>query len=163
MHTTGTHINYYFLCRRKLWFFSKGIQCEQESELVHKGKLIHENSYKNKRKEYAFGDIKVDWIDLKNKVIHEVKKSDAVDKPHLWQLKYYIYYLEKIGAGKFTGEINYPKLNKKIAVTLEDDDYKKIEEYAEKIENIKTKNKPPKERPHKKLCKSCSYFELCSA
>ena len=33
MRITGTHINYYFICKRKLWLYSNGIQLEQEIRL----------------------------------------------------------------------------------------------------------------------------------
>lgn len=45
MTVSGTHFNYFMVCQRKLWLLAHGITMEQESELVHEGKLIHENSY----------------------------------------------------------------------------------------------------------------------
>ena len=41
----GTQINYYFICKAKLWLFSHHIQMEQESELVSLGKMLHKDSY----------------------------------------------------------------------------------------------------------------------
>lgn len=162
MLPTGSHINYYFFCRRKLWFFARGIQCEQDSELVHFGRVIHENSYKDKRKELQFDRIKVDWIDLKNKVVHEVKKSDKAEKAHIWQLKYYLYYLEITGVGKFSGELNYPTMKRKVPIKLLEKDYAKIESYIEKINDIVNQELPPQEFAKRTSCKSCSYFELCT-
>ena len=49
MIVTGTHFNYYQLCHRKLWLFSKGINMEQESDLVYEGKLVHEYCYRRKK------------------------------------------------------------------------------------------------------------------
>lgn len=37
----GVKINYYYICKRKLWLFSKGITMEQNSDRVLSGKLIH--------------------------------------------------------------------------------------------------------------------------
>ena len=31
MHITGTHINYFHVCRRKLWLFANGINMEERS------------------------------------------------------------------------------------------------------------------------------------
>ena len=45
MNITGTHFNYYQICKRKLWLFANGISMEHTSDLVHEGKLIHEESY----------------------------------------------------------------------------------------------------------------------
>jgi CRISPR-associated exonuclease Cas4 len=78
MQITGSHINYYFVCRRKLWFFANGIQMEQNSDLVYEGKLIHEESYPQRAAKYEevqIGGIKVDFYDAGNRVIHEVKSQ----------------------------------------------------------------------------------------
>ncbi len=48
---TGTQINYYFVCHRKLWLFCHHIQMEHTSEFVEMGSLLHEHSYIRKRKE----------------------------------------------------------------------------------------------------------------
>lgn len=88
MQVTGTHVNYYFVCMRKLWLFANSIQMEHTSELVDMGRLIHETSYQRRSSAYEeveIGGIKIDYFDAKNKLIHEVKK------PHnmLKNLKYY--------------------------------------------------------------------------
>ncbi|MDP2208215.1 MAG: Dna2/Cas4 domain-containing protein, partial [Bacteroidota bacterium] len=63
--TTGTHINYYFVCHRKLWLFSHGLSMEQTSDTVLIGKLIDENSYSREEKGIDIdGVINIDWIDL---------------------------------------------------------------------------------------------------
>ena len=65
----GTQINYYFICKTKLWLFSHNIQMEQESDNVSLGKQLHENSYK-KEKEFLIDNlINVDftlWRNLMN-------------------------------------------------------------------------------------------------
>lgn len=161
LHITGTKLNYYFLCKRKLWLFSNHIQCEQESDAVLLGKILHENSYSDEKKEYEFDSIKIDWLDLKNKVIHEVKKSDKAEDAHLWQLKYYIYYFRKNNIGEFTGELNYPKLRKKDVVTLEEEDVDYLENILAEIEEITNLPDAPKFDKPMKICKKCSYNELC--
>ena len=69
MTITGTHFNYYQLCRRKLWLFANGINMEQESDLVYEGKLVHESSYPQRTSKYEeveIDGIKVDYYDAKN-------------------------------------------------------------------------------------------------
>ena len=69
MNITGTHFNYYQLCRRKLWLFANGINMEQESDLVHEGKLVHDSSYPQRTTRYEeveIDGIKVDYYDVKN-------------------------------------------------------------------------------------------------
>jgi len=103
---TGTHINYYFLCHRKLWLFANGMQMEHTSELVEMGKLIHETSYPQRPEKYTeieLDGIKIDFYDAKNKVVHEIKKSDSHEEAHEWQVKYYIYVLERSGMEGVTG------------------------------------------------------------
>jgi len=70
---TATQINYYFICFRKLWFFSHQINMEQNIELVALGKLLHENSYQRENKEIQIGPIKIDFIG-KDRIVHEIKK-----------------------------------------------------------------------------------------
>jgi CRISPR-associated exonuclease Cas4 len=42
---TGTHINYYFICQRKLYLFDHHLSMEHTSDLVHLRRLVHEESY----------------------------------------------------------------------------------------------------------------------
>lgn len=88
MQTTGTHINYYFICHRKLWLFANSIQMEHTSDTVYEGKLIHEETYpqrSTKYEEVQIGGAKIDFYDAKNKIIHEIKKSPKLHEAHLWQ------------------------------------------------------------------------------
>jgi CRISPR-associated exonuclease Cas4 len=62
---TGSQINYYFICKRKLWLFSHNIELEPESDLVKLGALLHQNSYKRKMKEVQVDRIKIDFIENK--------------------------------------------------------------------------------------------------
>jgi len=45
MTITGVKVNYYFICKTKLWLFSHNIQMEKESEDVLMGKLLYESRY----------------------------------------------------------------------------------------------------------------------
>jgi len=85
MTPTGTHFNYYQICHRKLWLFANGINMEHVSDAVYDGKLIHEGSYpqrSERMEEVAIDGIKVDYFDAKRRVIHEIKRSDKVEKAH---------------------------------------------------------------------------------
>ena len=83
MKITGTHFNYYQVCKRKLWLFANGITMEHTSDLVYEGKLIHEESYPQRSAKYEEVEIdgsKVDYYDTGNKIIHEIKKSDKIER-----------------------------------------------------------------------------------
>ncbi len=43
---TGVMIYYYFVCKRKLWYFMNEINMESDNENVMLGKLLDENSYR---------------------------------------------------------------------------------------------------------------------
>ena len=90
---TGTHFNYHQVCRRKLWLFSAGITMEHTSDLVYEGKLIHETTYQQRPERYQeleLDGIKIDFYDAKNRVVHEVKKSNKYRLPT--DSNYYITY-----------------------------------------------------------------------
>lgn len=157
---TGTQINYYFICKRKLWYFSNYIQMEQESELVELGKFIHETSYQREKKEIMVDNtITIDFTG-NDKIIHEVKKSNKIEKAHIWQLKYYLYYLKQKGVPNVTGELNYPKLKKTEKVSLTDNNEKELKKIFSNIDEIINRDTPP---PHinRSFCKKCAYYEFC--
>lgn len=163
MQITGTHINYYFICHRKLWLFANSIQMEQNSDLVYEGKLIHESSYpqrSSKYEEVQIGGIKVDFYDTKNKIIHEIKKSDKVEIAHEWQLKYYIYTFEKARIDGVSGILEYPKLRKKDELFLSEPDRDRLIEIENEIQEIISSDKCP-DIINAKICKRCSYFDFC--
>ena len=163
MQITGTHFNYFNICHRKLWLFANGITMEHTSDMVYEGKLIHETSYPQRSEKYQeieIDGIKIDFYDQKNKVIHEIKKSDKIEEAHEWQVKFYIYTLEKIGVEGVTGILEYPKLRKTSPVSLNNEDRRRLMEDTKKIEElIESDLCPPAIKS--KICKSCSYYEFC--
>lgn len=156
---TATQLNYYFVCKRKLWLFSHQIQMEQNSELVALGKLLHESSYKRENKEIQIGPIKIDFIG-KDGVIHEVKKTPSVEAAHAWQVKYYIWYLKNLGVENLRGEIDYPKLKKRTEIELTPEDEQKIQEILYDIQFIIDREEIPNVI-NKSICKKCSYYDMC--
>ncbi len=163
MQITGTHFNYFYVCRRKLWLFANGITFEHTSDLVYDGKLIHEDSYPQRSEKYEeieLDGVKVDYYDTKNNVIHEIKKSGKVEKAHLWQLKYYIYVFEQHGIQGVSGVLEYPTLRKKETVVLSNEDRDNIQEMIKGIVSvIESDNCPFLE--YKGICKNCSYYDFC--
>lgn len=163
MKISGTHFNYFQICLRKLWLFSNGINLEHTSDLVLEGKLIHEDSYpqrSSKYEEVELDGIKIDFYDSKNKVIHEIKKSNKMEAAHEWQLKYYIYVFMQNGIDGVSGRLEYPLLRKTKDVYMSQVDIDIIYEMKLEIERIALDDSCP---PLKKqgVCKNCSYFEFC--
>lgn len=155
---TGTQINYFFVCHRKLWLFTHNINMEHSNENVKIGTLLHEHTYIRKKKEIELDGIKIDFYDRNTGIIHEVKKSKAIESSHVWQLKYYLYYFKKAGIC-VKGEIDYPLIRKKKKICLNDEDCRKIEKILNKILEIKKKSLP--EADYRSFCRKCSYYELC--
>lgn len=163
MKVTGTHFNYFMICHRKLWLFANGIQMEHSSELVEMGKLIHETSYPNRSERYEeveIGGIKVDYYDAKRKVIHEIKKSDKIERAHEMQLKYYLWVFEQHGIVDVTGILEYPKLRKTEEVFLTDIDRQEIPGIVCDIEALVMDDDCP-EKIKIGACKNCAYYDFC--
>jgi len=160
---TGTHFNYFQICKRKLWLFANGIQMEHTSDLVYDGKLIHETAYPQRSERYEeleIDGIKLDYYDARNKVIHEIKRSDKVEQAHEWQLKYYIYVLERNGVEGVTGILEYPTMRHTQLVELTDKDRERIQEIEKDITKIiEDENCPSVIKA--KICQNCSYYEFC--
>ena len=54
---TGVMIYYYFVCKRKLWYFCHEINMESENENVQLGKLLDEKSYERDEKHINIDEI----------------------------------------------------------------------------------------------------------
>ena len=163
MNITGTHFNYYLVCHRKLWLFANGICMEHTSDLVYEGKMIHENSYPqraSKYREIEMDGIKIDFYDPVEKIIHETKKSRKEHDSHIWQLKYYIYRIEKVGVEGVTGILEYPAERHTEEVLLSIPDREYIEEIEKKINTLVISDSCPPVIDAAK-CKKCSYYDFC--
>lgn len=163
MYITGTFFNLYNVCKRELWLHANSIRFEHTSDIVYDGNLIHESSYPQRSEHYEeveIDGIKVDYYDVKNKVIHEIKRSNKVEKAHEWQLKYYIYVFERNGIEGCSGILEYPTQRDTKKVVLTDDDREHIRIIEREIQQIIESDKCPDIR-RKSLCRSCSYFDFC--
>lgn len=163
MTVKGLYFNYYQICKRKLWLFANGISFEHTSDLVFEGKLIHESSYPQRSERYEeveIDGIKIDFYDANNKVIHEIKKSNKIEKAHELQLKYYLYVFEKNGIAGVSGILEYPTLRQKKEFCLSTEDRKDIEAKVIDILSIIESETSP-EVTRRPLCNNCSYYDFC--
>ncbi len=157
---TGMQVYYYFVCKKKLWYFSHEISMEDNSENVVLGKILDETSYKNKSKHIMIDDtISIDFLSDHN-ILHEVKKSRKIEEASVWQVKYYLYFLKKRGVENFKGKIDYPLLKQSKIVELTENDEKQIEKILNEIIDIISLDLPVKVEK-KKFCKTCAYYEFC--
>lgn len=157
---TGLMVYYYFICQRKLWYFLNEINMEQNSELVSIGKIIDETTYAREKKGILIDNtVNIDFV-KNGAVLHEVKKTKAIEEAGIWQIKYYMYYLEKRGVKNIEAQIDYPLLRETKEVFLEEEDREILENIEKNIAEIKNLEKPP-EVLNAKFCKKCAYFDLC--
>lgn len=160
MRITGTMFYYYFVCRRKLWCFYNNITLENESDRVLLGKLIDDTAYGREHKHILIGEtVNVDFI-KDWKILHEIKKSKSIEEASIWQVKYYLYFLNQRGIQIKKGILDYPKIKKREEIFLQEGDLEKIEEIMTSIESIVSQEimPPPIDS---KICKNCAYYEYC--
>jgi CRISPR-associated exonuclease Cas4 len=156
---TGTEVGYYFICHKKLWWFSHGVQMEHEHDRVKLGKLVHQDSYTRRRKEIDIdGRVVLDWRE--DGVIHEVKLTDKMEDAHEMQLLYYLYYLKLKGVEGLRGQIDYPRLRETKTIELTEDRQQRIEQALDEMRRMVALPQAPQVE-WMKICRSCSYAELC--
>ena len=159
----GTQVAYYFLCKRKLWLFSKGLGMEKNSELVNLGKVIDEFAFEREKKREGYSDepVRVDFLRVRDGiVVHEVKKSSSMEEVHEWQVKYYIWYLRRKGISVREGVIHYPRSFRTREVSFSPEDARLIEKALGGIREVLSRPQPPPPR-RTKICRKCAYFEFC--
>jgi len=157
---TGVQVSYYFICKTKLWLYSHLATMEHSSDTVAIGRMVHRESYQRARRDVTIGPISIDFVKRGDEIVlHEVKKSRKMERAHVFQLLYYLYYLRQKGI-KAKGVINYPLLRRTREIVLDDEKDGEIEAIIRNIYEVVVRENPP--RPEKKTyCRKCSYYEFC--
>ncbi len=160
MNITGIMVYYYFVCQRRLWYFANQINMEQNSELVKIGKIIDEETYTREKKQILIDNtINIDFI-KNGAVLHEIKKTKSIEEAGIWQIKYYMYYLENKGIENIKAKIDFPLLRESKEISLEDNDRQILDNVIKNIKDIIEKDSPISVI-NSKICNKCSYFDLC--
>lgn len=166
LRITGTEVNYYVLCPRKLWWFSHGMEQEHVggnigAENVTMGRLLHEDSYPDKRRKDVMIDdlLRLDFTE--GGAVHEVKKSKGGYRATLFQLLYYLYYLKRQKGIVTTGVIDFPKQRRREDVTLTPEREREVEAALAGVEAVRGMPVPPEVPQPMPICKKCAYQELC--
>ena len=156
---TGLMVYYYFVCKKKLWYFVNQIQMEQNSELVEIGKIVDDTSYENQEKHILIdNNINIDFI-KNSAILHEVKKTKAIEEASIWQVKYYMYYLERKGVKNVKAKIDFPLIKETKVIILNKEDRQAIKEVIVHIQEI-INSKIPMDVEQDKKCKKCAYYDL---
>lgn len=160
MKVGGLLVNYLLICPRKLWLYSRGIRMERTSERVELGEFLHRSSYERSSvKELLIENlIKIDLM-LEEKRITEVKYSSKMLSATKAQIAYYLYFLKTRGV-ILKGEIRFPREKKKEVIELNEETERFVEDCLRRVNEIlKMEEVPTAERS--RVCRSCSYEELC--
>lgn len=133
---------------------------EQNNELVSIGKILDETTYTREKKNIMIDNtINIDFI-KNGAILHEVKKTKSIEEAGIWQVKYYIYYLEKRGIQNIKAKIDFPLLRESKEITLEQSDREILDNVIKNIEEIAKKEVPLK-LIDSKICRKCAYYDLC--
>lgn len=160
MYVTGTQVNYYFICKTKLWFFSHNITMEREHDNVKAGKLLHREHFKRDDREVRIGPIALDIVRKGDKLeIREIKKSKKMEDAHVYQTLYYLYILNNYGIDA-RAVLSFPESKENIELELDEHRKKELENILNEIDEIAQLPEPPKPQ-YRKMCRKCAYFEFC--
>lgn len=157
----GVEMQYYALCKRKLWLYKHGIAMEQESDRVLEGAVLHEQAYgRIEAREILIDDaFKVDLID--GEYVREVKLSSRMTEADKLQMLFYLYQLDLRGIQK-KGLVSYTKERKTEEILLGENEKKEVAKAIAEVYNIIEEMHPPKVS-RKPYCKKCAYYTFCYA
>ena len=156
----GSVINSYFYCKKKSWLLYNRIGLEHNSEDVEIGKALHKIK-EGKNSEISIEDIKIDSIT--DNYLIEIKKSDSDVNAALWQIKYYLYILDKKGISR-KGKLQIIEKNNhqnNIIIEFNEQTKQEIEEKIIEIENTVNQDKIPLGIEDMSKCKKCAYYDYC--
>jgi len=156
---TGVMMQYYFVCKRELWFLSRDIEIDRDNSNIVRGTRVDEGSYERKKKNfYIDGNVAIDVLDS-GKVV-EVKPSSKLVEPATMQLLYYLWYLKKVAGVERDGVLAHPTEKRREEVLLTEENEQKIEDAIRGIHDVVTSDTPPpaEEKPY---CDSCAYYDFC--
>ncbi|WP_436909371.1 CRISPR-associated protein Cas4 [Halosimplex marinum] len=156
---TGLMVQYYEVCRRELWFMSRGIDIDRDAANIRRGTHVDESSYRDLRESFQVnGRISIDVVDSGE--IMEVKVSSTLEEPARLQLLYYLWYLEEVLDIEKDGVLAYPTERKRERVTLDEENRERIESVLRGIVEVVDSETPPA-LEKKPVCEACLYQDLC--
>lgn len=161
LYAAGTEVNYYAVCRRKLWLYSHHLELEKSNDRVALGALLHEMSYPRLPRREVLIDslIKVDILEGSGKIL-EVKYSQKLAEAARLQVLYYLYYLKHKGLTGLVGELRFPRQRRIEQVYLTEEAERQVEVALGEIARLKELPAPPPGE-WTPICRPCAYAEFC--
>jgi CRISPR-associated exonuclease Cas4 len=157
LRTQGIKVNYWVVCPRKLWLFSRGLSMEPLSERVALGRLLHEQAYPQHSRRELFIDelIRVDVLEAEPRVL-EIKHSRKMIEAARLQVAYYLLYLRWLGVGELVGELRFPRERRREEVRLTEELEREVLHALQEIRRIE---QLPRHRPPP-LCRSAAGVRM---
>lgn len=158
LRVTGVMVQYYYVCKRELWFESRNLEIDRENATVVRGTRVDETAYSDKRENLHLGMVSLDLLD-DGRVV-EVKPSSILTEPAEMQLSYYLWYLDRVANIQRDGVLAHPRERKRDPVKLTAKRRKKVEAAIRGIHDVVSRSSPPaaEEKP---FCESCAYHDFC--
>lgn len=156
---TGLMVQYYHVCRRELWFMSRGVDIDRETVNIQRGSHIDETSYQHARHSYMI-DNRIQLDVMESGDVMEVKASSTLEKPPRMQLLFYLWYLREVHDIERDGVLAYPAERKRETVQLDDRAAAEVERTILGILDVVSQDAPP-ELTKKPYCDACLYQDLC--
>jgi len=155
---TGVMMQYYYVCKRELWFASRHLEIDRENANVVRGTRVDETAYDDERRSISLGMISIDL--LQDGRVVEVKPSSTLEEPARMQLSYYLWYLDRIAGVSRSGVLAHPTERNREPVDLTSERAEKVEDAIRGIHEVVSQEAPPpaEEKP---FCSSCAYHDLC--
>lgn len=156
---TGLMVQYYAVCKRELWFMSRGIDIDRGAANIRRGTHVDETSYRDKRQSFQVnGRIAIDVLESGD--VMEVKVSSKLEEPAHLQLLYYLWYLDEVLDIERDGVLAYPRERKRERVELDAENRERIEDTLRGVIHvIEQETPPPLEK--KPVCDACLYQDIC--
>jgi len=156
---TGLMVQYYHVCKRELWFMSRGLDIDRETTNIQRGTHVDETSYDDRRRSYQInGRIQLDLLDSGD--VMEVKVSSTLEKPARMQLLYYLWYLDEVLDIEKDGVLAYPTERKREEVELDQEAREAVADTVRGIIDVVERDAPPA-LDKKPYCDACLYQDIC--
>lgn len=172
MAITAVHFSYLRVCRRKLWLFHHGIQCENDvdnpnASKVSAGRHLSNVAYQRRKSlhreavfEWEGLRIRPDFFDPQKGILRETKLSSARLDADKFQILFYTYVLNRLGFVLNQIILEYPKEKRVDVLNVDFIEAKqtvepRLFEIGELVEGACP------EPVLVKACKKCSYAYFC--
>jgi CRISPR-associated exonuclease Cas4 len=157
----GLLFQHIHLCPTRTWLHYHRIDCSHLNRHMQAGLLLHATAYggRGAHSDPGFG-LSPDVLDVRQREISEVKKSNSHEHASIAQLRFYLAVMEQASGQRWTGVLRYPDSRRTKRITLDAPAQIELLEDFTRIQQVITQPQPPP-KVDKPICKHCAYRMLC--